>query len=242
MTVHIVNSDQVHIVNSDQENMGVVTHCRSYISLEDDLTSLVLSLLDHTMFAWLILSCLLGFSLAELQDYQVCYKGSSTAKNKCMKVDIDRVAMKVHFHMPESDDFDDVETLEDYSVGLAASRVVSQEACYVRRLVKSFEQQVAFIKGHQDDGMRVESDVRVSAVSLDNPEEEIGSDLANFCGDLPVYKLVSEEQSDSVQDRRQVSVTFTRCVLLCFIPTCFTTTLTLPTGGTSPSAGSSSAT
>ncbi|XP_063614008.1 uncharacterized protein LOC134787206 [Penaeus indicus] len=191
-----------------------------------------LTLPDPTMFAWLMLSCLFGFSLAEGQDYQVCYKGSSTAENKCMKVDIDRLAMKVHFHMPESDDFDDVETLEDYSVGLAASRVVSQEACYVRQLVKSFEQQVAFIKGHQDDGMRVESDVRVSAVSLDNPEEEIGSDLANFCGDLPVYKLVSEEQSDSVQDRRQVSVTFTRCVLLCFIPTCFTTTLTLPTGGT----------
>ncbi|XP_037800564.1 uncharacterized protein LOC119595512 [Penaeus monodon] len=162
------------------------------------------------MFIWLMLSCLLGFSLAEGQDYQVCYKGSSVAENKCMNVDVDRLAMKVHFHMPESDDFDDVETLEDYSVGLAASRVVSQEACYVRRLVKSFEQQVAFIKGHQDDGMRVESDVRVSAVSLDNPEEEIGSDLANFCGDLPVYKLVSEKKSESVQDRRQVSVTFTR--------------------------------
>ncbi|XP_037774401.1 uncharacterized protein LOC119570932 [Penaeus monodon] len=72
-----------------------------------------------------------------------------------MNVDVDRLAMEVHFHMPESDDFDDVETLEDYSVGLAASRVVSQEVCYVRRLVKSFEQQVAFIKGHQDDGMRL---------------------------------------------------------------------------------------
>ncbi|XP_042856646.1 uncharacterized protein LOC122243218 [Penaeus japonicus] len=149
-----------------------------------------------------------------------------------MAVDVDRLAMKVHYHMAESENFDDVETLEDYSVGLAASRVGSQEACYVRRLVKSFEEQVAFIKGHQDDGMRVESDVRVSAVSLDNPEEEIGSDLANFCGDLPVYKLVNQEQNDSVQDRRQVSVTFTRCVLLCFIPRCFTTTLTLPTGST----------
>nr|XP_027221720.1 uncharacterized protein LOC113813862 [Penaeus vannamei] len=116
------------------------------------------------MFTWLMFSCLLGFSLAEVQDYQVCYKGNSAAENSCMKVDVDRLAMKIHFHMPESDDFDDVETLEDYSVGLAASRVVSQEACYVRRLVKSFEQQVAFIKGHQDDGMRVESDVRVSAV------------------------------------------------------------------------------
>ncbi|XP_070001364.1 uncharacterized protein [Penaeus vannamei] len=210
----------------------VVRHSEGYINFADDFTSPVVAILDHTMFTWLMFSCLLGFSLAEVQDYQICYKGNSAAENSCMKVDVDRLAMKIHFHMPESDDFDDVETLEDYSVGLAASRVVSQEACYVRRLVKSFEQQVAFIKGHQDDGMRVESDVRVSAVSLDNPEEEIGSDLANFCGDLPVYKLVTEEQNDSVQDRRQVSVTFTRCILLCFIPRCFTTTLTLPTGST----------
>nr|XP_027207305.1 uncharacterized protein LOC113800700 [Penaeus vannamei] len=188
----------------------VVRHSEGYINFADDFTSPVVAILG----------------------YQICYKGNSAAENSCMKVDVDRLAMKIHFHMPESDDFDDVETLEDYSVGLAASRVVSQEACYVRRLVKSFEQQVAFIKGHQDDGMRVESDVRVSAVSLDNPEEEIGSDLANFCGDLPVYKLVTEEQNDSVQDRRQVSVTFTRCILLCFIPRCFTTTLTLPTGST----------
>ncbi|XP_042867224.1 uncharacterized protein LOC122250033 [Penaeus japonicus] len=210
----------------------ILKDTRRYISFERDVSLLVLSLFDITMFSWLLLSCLFGFSLADIQDYQVCYKGSSSDNNICMKVDVDQLAMKVHYHMDESEDFDDVETLEDYSVGLAASRVGSQEACYVRRLVKSFEKQVAFIKGHQDDGMRVESDVRVSAVSLDNPEEEIGSDLANFCGDLPVYKLVNQEQNDSVQDRRQVSVTFTRCVLLCFIPRCFTTTLTLPTGST----------
>ncbi|XP_042856640.1 uncharacterized protein LOC122243212 [Penaeus japonicus] len=141
-------------------------HSGRYISHDIDVSLPVSSLLYHTMFSWLMLSCLLGISLADIQNYQVCYKGNNDDNNSCMAVDVDRLAMKVHYHMAESENFDDVETLEDYSVGLAASRVGSQEACYVRRLVKSFEEQVAFIKGHQDDGMRVESDVRVSAVSL----------------------------------------------------------------------------
>merc|ERR1719348_1340528 len=134
--------------------------------------------------------------------------------------------------MSESGDFMDVETLEDYNEGLAASRVESQEACYVRRLVKSFDDQVAYISSHNDDGMRVEEELKVSAVSLDNPEEEIGSALANFCGDLPVYKLVKKVESEDGEerelDRRQVSVTFRRCVMLCYRPRCWITTVTLP--------------
>jgi len=42
-----------------------------------------------------------------------------------MKVDVDRLAMKIHFHMPESDDFDDVETLEDYSVVSNTCQVIN---------------------------------------------------------------------------------------------------------------------
>merc|ERR1712198_372409 len=175
-----------------------------------------------TMLSWLMTSCLLGFTLANTQAYQLCYESSNGGDSSCMKVEVDKTNLFVHYHMPDSGDFEDVETLEDYNVGLAASRVESQEACYVRRLVKSFDDQVALIASHNDDGMRVEEDVQVSGISLDNPVEEIGSDLANFCGNLPVYKLVGEERQ---LDRRQVNVTFRRCVLLCFIPVCYSTTL-----------------
>ncbi|XP_042877711.1 uncharacterized protein LOC122256826 [Penaeus japonicus] len=184
------------------------------------------------MFSWLIVSCVLGVALADSQDYKLCYEIFNSANSSCMSVDVDRVAMTVHYHMAPSGDFGGVETLEDYNVGLAASRVESQEACYVRRLVKSFDDQVAFIKSHQDESMEVTSDAEVSAVPLENPEDEIGTEFANFCGDLPVYKLVEEEQNESVQDRRQVSVAFTVCFLLCFVPKCIVTTLTLPTGNT----------
>merc|ERR1712212_37374 len=156
------------------------------------------------MLSWLITSCLLGFALANTQEYQLCYESSNGGDSSCMQVEVDNNTQTVHYHMPDSGDFEDVETLEDYNVGLAASRVESQEACYVRR--------------------------------LDNPVEEIGYVLANFCGDLPVYKLVKEGESEGEEerelDRRQVSVNFTRCILLCFIPVCFTTTLTLATGST----------
>lgn len=119
--------------------------------------------------------------------------------------------------------------------GVAASRVMAQEACYVRRLVKSLQEQADYIRQHQDTDMRLEADIKVTAVSLDDPEEEIGTELADFCGDLPVYKLVKEDEvveQDQQVEERQVSVTFIRCVLLCFIPVCFSTTLTLPTGAT----------
>ena len=119
----------------------------------------------------------------------------------------------------------------------AASRVESQEACYVRRLVKSFEEQVAFIQSFNDPSLFVEGDGEtVSAIPIEDPEEEMGSLLVEFCGDLPAYKLVSEEDTAEEQerdlDRRQVSVNFNRCVLLCFIPVCYTTTITLATGST----------
>merc|ERR1712142_296751 len=188
------------------------------------------------MLSWLMTSCLLGFALANTQEYQLCYQGTNGGDSSCMKVELNKTFQMVHYHMPESGDFMDVETLEDYNEGLAASRVESQEACYVRRLVKSFDDQVTFIASHNDDGMRVKDQVQVSAVSLDNPVEEIGSVLTDFCGDLPVYKLVKEEESEEGEerdlDRRQVNVTFTKCLLLFFIPVCASTTLTLATGST----------
>ncbi|XP_071519940.1 uncharacterized protein [Panulirus ornatus] len=189
------------------------------------------------MLGCLFASCLLGLALATTQEYEMCYVGRAANSTSCMTVEVDALAATIHYHMNETDEFEDVETLEDYNVGVAASRVTSQEACYVRRLVKSLEEQVDYIRQHQSTDMRLEADIIVSSVSLDDPEEEIGSELATFCGDLPVYELVrgyeqEEEEEESGVEERQVSVTFTRCVLLCFIAKCFSTTLTVPTGAT----------
>ncbi|KAK7086187.1 hypothetical protein SK128_000483 [Halocaridina rubra] len=167
------------------------------------------------------------------EDYSMCYE-VGRGEESCMSISVNSTSRTIYIHMGDHDDFEDVETLEDYSAGFAASRVESQEACYVRRLVTSLEQQVAYIQGHQQNAQTVDSDVRVMGVSLDDPEEEIGESLTHFCGDLPVYKLVKDESDDDgvdgATDKRSVSVSFRRCVLFCFIARCFTTTLTVPTG------------
>merc|ERR1712168_1069435 len=138
--------------------------------------------------------------------------------------------------MPESGDFEGVETLEDYNWGLAASRVESQEACYIRRLVTSFKNQVAFVKTFDSTSQLVDDNgVSIYATPIENTEEEIGSLLYQFCGDLAAYNLVkgekeTEEGEERDLDRRQISLTFRRCTLLCFLPVCYTTTVTLATG------------
>ena len=44
-----------------------------------------------------------------------------------MQVDVDQSANTTHFHMTESGDFEDVETLEDYNV----VSVLSAQLCYL---------------------------------------------------------------------------------------------------------------
>merc|ERR1711915_562056 len=198
-------------------------------------TETTLLLATSRMIRTFLLSCFLGLALAETQDYSLCYRGNNNVAATCMDVETDDVANTIHYMINETNDFEQVETLEDYNVGLAASRMVSQEACYVRRLVKSFASQAKYLKNHDKQSQATsEEPTKVTAILLENPEEEIGEDLTNFCGDLPVYKLVKKQEvEESDEDRRrQISVTFTRCVLLCYRPTCFYTTLTLPTGTT----------
>lgn len=56
------------------------------------------------------------------QEYQMCYVGgqgnntSSSNSSTCMEVEVDAAAGTIHYHMIESDEFEDVETLEDYNV------------------------------------------------------------------------------------------------------------------------------
>ncbi|KAK7068164.1 hypothetical protein SK128_019233 [Halocaridina rubra] len=184
------------------------------------------------MQRFVILLCLLGISLAKKESFSLSYKAQEDGEISSMTAETNDEANTIYYSIAESADFEKVETLEDYTAGFAASRVESQEACYLRRLVRTFEEQVSYMNSQRNNVMKTENDVKVMAIPLDNAEEEVGSTLANFCGDLPVYKLVKKpgQETEDTEERRQISITFTRCVLLCFIPVCYTTTLTLPTG------------
>ncbi|KAK7068163.1 hypothetical protein SK128_023213 [Halocaridina rubra] len=186
------------------------------------------------MLRILLITSLVGLALSEKQDFSLCFKGSEEIGDTCMSVQANGETSTIYYHVTESSDYEDVKTLEDYNVGLAASRVASQEACYVRRLVKSYSATVDYLVANNNrPAVKAEAEAKVAAVPCENPEEEIGSELTNFCGDLSVYKLMKpekeERQVDNVE-KRQININFTRCVLLLFIPVCYTTTLTLPTG------------
>ncbi|KAK7068161.1 hypothetical protein SK128_023211 [Halocaridina rubra] len=194
-----------------------------------------------TMLRYILLSCFLGIALSAKKDYKICYKGQDESGNTCMNVEADAKAGTIYYHVLESPDYEDVETLEDYNVGLAASRVATQEACYVSRLMRPFNKQEAYLKAHdQETDMRPETDIKVTAIPMENPEEEMGSSLTSFCGEFNIYKLVKTQEEEQNHDesedveKRQITLTFTRCVMLrCYyIPVCYTTTITLPTGTT----------
>ncbi|XP_066953223.1 uncharacterized protein [Macrobrachium rosenbergii] len=178
------------------------------------ISTFILGIVTHLTFA---------------QNYTMCYDVHE-GPEACMSVNVDLESKLIHFHMDEHDDFEEVNTLEDYNAGFAASRVESQDGCFVRILVTSFEDQVAYIQSQQQTTVTVDpNDMNVLAVSLDNPLEEIGETLTNFCGDLPIYKLVKGNEDEQVS-KRQVSITFRKCILFLFVAKCFTTTITVPTG------------
>ncbi|KAK3873758.1 hypothetical protein Pcinc_021265 [Petrolisthes cinctipes] len=176
------------------------------------------------------LTALLLVSLAHTREYDMCYHVPDTEPT-CMKVQVDSVNQTIHYHMPGSDNFEEIDTLEDYDMGFAATRVEAQESCFLRALPMSFSQEVQYVEEHQNITSVVEGNQDVNAVPVDNPETEVGKRLADFCGDLPVYKLVASEDDDNSVESRQVSVTYRRCILffLCWLR-CYTTTLTIPTG------------
>merc|ERR1712055_254045 len=122
----------------------------------------------------------------------------------------------ITYHMPASETFEEVTTFEDYDIGFGASRVTSEETCYVRLLSKTLEEQVAYLQEHQNKPMTV-----------------VGEEVANFCDDFPAYKLVKKQDVDESDEKeRQVNVAFQRCLIICFRYICYTTTLTVPTGST----------
>merc|ERR1712243_40082 len=139
----------------------------------------------------------------------------------------------ITYYMPASENFEEVTNFEDYEIGFGASRVTSEEACYVRLLSKTLEEQVAYLEENQGKAITVEGEAQVDAIPVDDAYEELGEEIANFCDDFPAYKLVKKQDVEDTEEmERQVSVTFRRCVILCFRYICYTTTLTVPTGST----------
>merc|ERR1711915_6831 len=182
------------------------------------------------MLSSLLISCLVASALAAARpEYSVCYKDGD-----CMDVRTNASEKVIEYHMKPSDSFEEVYIMEDFDAGFAASRVDSQDGCYVRMLVNSFADQVKQIQQYAESGMGDESSSAVTAVPLENPEEEIGSRLAEFCGETPVYKLVKAEEEEVKEQlqNRQVNYVYRRCVVLCLVYRCYTTTITLPTGST----------
>merc|ERR1712179_850753 len=176
-------------------------------------------LISHTatmkMYIRYCLSAACLFALSQAcQEYELEF---SVPGGGVVPLQVHVCNQTITYHMPASETFEEVTTFEDYEIGFGASRVTSEEACYVRLLSKS-----------------VEDEAQVDAIPVDDAYEELGDEIAKFCDDFPAYKLVKKQDIDESEEReqRQVAVTFQRCVIFFFKYICYTTTLTVPTGST----------
>jgi len=155
-----------------------------------------------------------------------------------MAIHINKAEETIRFHMAEEGNMADVETLEDYEAGFAASRVKDEESCFIRQLHDTLDQ--ASAKAHEVAAAKMNrrlEDVSAAAIPAENAIEWAGERLMDFCGNYEVYKLVkSNEEEDEDSDlemvgaRQNVSVTFRRCWFFLFFFKCITTTVTVPTG------------
>ncbi|KAG7161617.1 uncharacterized protein LOC121874910 [Homarus americanus] len=196
------------------------------------------------MMLWLLLSCVLGLSITAAHDYRMCYS-IGQGDTLCLPVMINMEAQTIKYNVSANDVFEEVSTLEDYKHGIAVSRVEAEERCYVRRLVVSMEEAVSFLKSHENETQTINSTIDTESIPINDPNYLIGETLTNFCGDFPVYIMKKkpqkgeegeeedEENEMEEEDRkRQVSVTFTKCILCVIFLKCWTTVITVPTGST----------
>merc|ERR1740137_489152 len=177
-------------------------------------------------------ACLFALSRSQAcQEYELEFADNS---GEVTSLQVNVCDQTISYHMSATETFEEVTTFEDYEIGFGATRVTSDEKCYVRLLSKTLTEQVAYLQEHQNKPMTVEGDAQVDAIPVDDAYEELGNEIANFCDDFPAYKLVKKQDVDESDERelRQVNVTFRRCVIICFRYICYTTTLTVPTGST----------
>merc|ERR1719187_1722640 len=182
-------------------------------------------------FGLYCLSALCLFALTQAcQEFELEYDDFSGG---VIPLQVNVCGQTISYHMPSSDNFEEVTTFEDYEIGFGASRVTTEEICYVRILSKTLEEQVDYLNEHQNKPMAFEGEAQVDAIPVDDAVEELGEEIANFCDDFPVYKLVKKQDSDGNDEReRQISVNFRKCCIFFFKYICYTTTLTVPTGAT----------
>jgi len=158
-----------------------------------------------------------------------------------MAIHMNHAEETIRFHMPEKGNMADVETLEDYESGFAASRVKDEESCFIRHLPDTFDQ--ATEKAREvaaTSPQKKEGDVDVAAIPAEDAIEWAGERLMDFCGNYEVYKLVQtvedgeddEELDLEKMKARQATqtVVFRRCWFFLFFFKCLTTTVTVPTG------------
>ncbi|KAK7077286.1 hypothetical protein SK128_014224 [Halocaridina rubra] len=201
--------------------------------------------LTDKMQAWIVLSlvgCALANTLPTEEVLTMTYNEPSLAVGATMDIHINTEEETIRFHMEEQGNLADVETIEDYRTGFAASKVADEETCYIRKLTKSLEESVAEAEklsaagpqeylGHED----------VLAIPAEDVNEWAGERIEKFCGEYAIYKLVKTEEDvqaeneessalAKVDQSERVSIFFRKCFFFFFFFKCITTTITIPTG------------
>jgi len=160
-----------------------------------------------------------------------------------MDVHINTEEQTIKFHMLEQGNLADVDTIEDYGTGFAASRVSDEEACYIRKLNITMDEAIRKAEELAASGLQeYQGSEEVLAIPAEDVDAWAGDRIVRFCGDFPIYKLVKTEEDVEVESRdinalavpeeRQVSVVFRKCFFFFFFFRCITTTITIPTGTT----------
>jgi len=202
---------------------------------------------SQTKMKFVILLALVGASLAssinrsEDEVVEATYRDSLAEGGLVkMAIHLNQAEETIRFHMKPDGNMADVETLEDYESGFAASRVKDEESCYIRQLRDTFDEASAKAREVAATSPQTkEGDVDTNAIAAENAIEWAGERLMDFCGNYEVYKLVQtaedgaeDEETDLEKKEARMSVFFRRCWFFLFFFKCITTTITVPTGTT----------
>ncbi|KAF2365934.1 BRICHOS domain [Trinorchestia longiramus] len=137
----------------------------------------------------------------------------------------------IETYTPAGEHFVEVESIEDFDVGFSATRLPSEEVCYIAKLEKTFPQQLAYYRSHEDTPITITASKQLSAIPVID-DEEFGDRLNDFCSDYPMYKLGfnGDEDSEEGPSARRVFVKFYYCYPTGCRPYCYQTVVAVPTG------------
>ncbi|XP_050699385.1 serine-aspartate repeat-containing protein C-like [Eriocheir sinensis] len=149
------------------------------------------------MLRFLLISCLFGLYLAAPQSLEVEF--SLGGETNLMSVVVDRDNNAIFYHVDETEYFEAVQLLQDYDTGYAATKVESEDACFVKELDKTLEEQVDELvnKGNYT----ITESVNTTAIPLDDDEQsDVGDRVLAFCDGLPVYQLIFDDDASALRD------------------------------------------